>query len=78
MQYFDIIRGGDVIGYGCRVRQGCTVSVEIGGEEHRCDFFHKNRYDLKMAVGFWISQIEKGLDGENVADNAPAPKCEGN
>ena len=64
MQYFDIIRRGAVIGYGCQTLEGCTVSVDIGGEEHRQDFYIKDRYTLKMSVNFWISQIEKKLDGD--------------
>ncbi len=64
MQYFDIIRKGAVIGQGCRTPRGSTVSVWAGGEEHCQDFYIKNRYDLKMSVNFWISQIEQKFGGE--------------
>lgn len=58
--YFDVIHKGERIGDVCQTRGGYTVNVRIGGEEYCQDFFYNNRYDLKMAVIYWIRQIERG------------------
>ncbi len=60
MRYGDVIHKGDVIGTIFNCREGSTVRIWIDGKEYCEDFFIKNRRDLKMCVGYWIEQIERG------------------